>query len=99
MSEYAQRETIEKLTREVEALKRTVRRLEHIEAAAGMPCGEDNIAGANPSDSELDATFGVPANISKGMLKLLDAGGAETDVFLAVPTDTSWWYIALTKAA
>ena len=51
-----------------------------------------------PADAELDAIFGTPAVAGVGFVRLLDDGGADSNVYLVVSSGTSWWHAALTKA-
>lgn len=51
-----------------------------------------------PTDAELDATFGTPAVAGAGFVRLLDDGGADSNVYLVVSNGTSWWHVLLTKA-
>jgi len=51
-----------------------------------------------PTDAELDAAFGTPANTGTGFLALLDDAGGDANVYLVATNGTSWWYATLTKA-
>lgn len=91
---------LERLMKRVAQLERQVARLQHVESAAGCPIVVVDITGTGPpTDAELDGAFGVPADISRGMLKLVegstDLGEA---VYGAVAVGDGWWYWALTKA-
>ena len=59
---------------------------------------EDNIAGAIPTDAELDTAFGTPASVGDGYVGILDDSGAGTSVFICVARGTTWQYVKLTKA-
>jgi hypothetical protein len=59
---------------------------------------ETNVS-ATPTDAELDAAFGAPATVGAGFLCLLDDAGGDAAVYLVGTNGTSWWYVALTKAA
>ena len=58
----------------------------------------DNIAGAEPTDAELDTAFGTPAAQGAGYVGVLDDNGAGTAVFLCASDGTNWWHSAMTKA-
>lgn len=89
---------LESLMKRVAQLERDVARLQHVESAAGCPIVSVDIT-RPPTDAQLDGAFGVPADISKGMLKLVyDSGDIGEAVYGAVPLDGGWWYWALTKA-
>lgn len=82
----------------VAALEREVARLQRVEAVAGGPIVTTNIT-RPPTDAELDGALGVPADISKGMLKLVsDSVGVGDAVYGAVAVGSGWWYWGLTKA-
>lgn len=57
-----------------------------------------NDVSSPPTDAELDAAFGEPADVGAGFTALLDDDGADTDVYLVTTNGTSWFYTALTKA-
>lgn len=52
-----------------------------------------------PSDADLDTAFGQPADAGDGFLALLDDASGDANVYLVASNGTSWWYVALTKAA
>lgn len=51
-----------------------------------------------PTDAELDAIFGTPAQVGAGFAALLDDGGGDTNVYRVYSNGTSWFYSTLTKA-
>ena len=51
-----------------------------------------------PTDAELDAEFGTPADVGAGYLALLDDNGGGANVYLVASDGTHWWHVALTKA-
>lgn len=51
-----------------------------------------------PTDAELDAAFGTPADLGPGYVRVLDDNSADTDVWLVWTSDTSWYYLQGTKA-
>lgn len=52
-----------------------------------------------PSDAELDAAFGTPADVGAGFSVLLNDAGGSSNVYLVMSDGTKWWYVALTAAA
>jgi hypothetical protein len=73
-------------------------RCDRLFAASGITDVLDttSIAGAAPTEAELDAIFGQPETVGAGFIGLLDDNGNETDVFLCVASATQWHYVALT---
>jgi len=71
-----------------------------LEAAAGIKVLQDttNIAGAVPTDSELDAAFGQPAALGDGFVATLDDNGAGTTSFVVWTSGGAWFHAAGTKA-
>jgi len=59
---------------------------------------QSSIAGAVPTDAELDSAFGAPSQLPDPIFALLDAGGAGTDVFLIVGTNSAWFHLRMDKA-
>jgi len=51
-----------------------------------------------PTDANLDAAFGTPANAGSGFFGILDDNGADANVYLCFTNGTSWWYVTATKA-
>jgi len=51
-----------------------------------------------PTDAELDAAFGTPADLGNGFIGILDDGGAGITVWLCVTKRGAWWYEKLTEA-
>lgn len=88
---------VRQLQREVKALQREVSRLRRVEAAGGGPVMDTPFSNP-PTDAELDSAFGVPGDISQGMIKFVDDDGAETDVYLVVAIGDSWWIFTGVKA-
>jgi hypothetical protein len=82
----------------VKTFEDTTRKLQAVAKALVWPISVDAIGtpGA-PTDAELDGMFGQPANMD-APAGLLDAGGAGTDVLLAIPIGSEWYYVGLTKA-
>ena len=58
----------------------------------------DNVS-SPPTDAELDAAFGTPAEVGPGWLAFLDDNGAGSAVYLVLSDGSNWWYVALTKAS
>jgi hypothetical protein len=84
------------LQEQVRELQRQVARLQRIEPVGGGP-----ISTAAVSDTltlaEVTAIFGDPADISAGMPKFLDDGGAGTAFYLLVSDGANWWSFTGTK--
>ena len=51
-----------------------------------------------PTDAELDALFGTPAEVGQEFSTLIDDASGNTDVYRVHSNGTSWWYDVLTKA-
>jgi len=51
-----------------------------------------------PTDAELDAAFGTPAQVGKDFNILIDDNNADGNVYMVRSNGTSWWYTTLTKA-
>lgn len=52
-----------------------------------------------PTDAELDAAFGTPAQVGDGFCAVLDEGGGGSVVYLVVAKNSQWWYGAALTAA
>jgi hypothetical protein len=51
-----------------------------------------------PTDAELDAAFGQPADVGAGFIALLDDAGAGSAAYIVFSDGTNWWYVAATRA-
>ncbi len=51
-----------------------------------------------PTDAELDAEFGEPADVGPGFTAIVDDGGAGSTFYLVTTDGTNWLYTSLTKA-
>lgn len=51
-----------------------------------------------PTDAELDAAFGTPAEVGTGLVAFVDDAAAGSAVYLVLSDGANWWYTALTKA-
>jgi hypothetical protein len=51
-----------------------------------------------PTDAELDAEFGTPAEVGSGFTALIDDGGAATAAYFVAAINSAWWHVSLTKA-
>lgn len=51
-----------------------------------------------PTDAELDALYGTPADVGAGWHTIIDDAGGDANVYFVVSNGTSWWYFTATKA-
>lgn len=51
-----------------------------------------------PTDAELDAAFGTPAEVGAGFAATLNDNGAGANFYFVSSDGTNWWYVAGTKA-
>ena len=51
-----------------------------------------------PTDAELDAAFGTPAEVGPGFLRLLDDNAAGSALYLIASDGANWWTFAASKA-
>jgi hypothetical protein len=51
-----------------------------------------------PTDAELDAAFGTPAEAGAGFLRLIDDNAAGAHLYLVASDGSNWWVFAGTKA-
>lgn len=51
-----------------------------------------------PTDAELDATFGTPAAVGAGFIRLLDDAGAGANFYLVASDGANWWTFTAAKA-
>ncbi len=58
----------------------------------------DNVHDTTPTDAELDSAFGTPAALGRGFLGTVDDADGDTNFYLAVTSDASWYWVKLTKA-
>ena len=49
-----------------------------------------------PTDAQLDAIFGTPAQVGAGYMAIVNDAGASSNVWLVVSDGLYWWYEALT---
>ncbi len=66
-------------------------------AENGIRLSTVNISGP-PTDAELDAEFGTPAEVGAGFIAIVDDSGAGSSDYLVWSDGTYWWYAAGTKA-
>lgn len=70
-----------------------------LKAASGVNTIVSTNNTANPpTDAELDTAFGTPASLGEGFIGILDDNSDDTNVYLCATSDSSWYYLALTKA-
>ncbi len=53
---------------------------------------------AIPTDAELDTAFGTPAAVGAGFIGVVNDNNANTDLYLAISSGTSWYWLKATKA-
>lgn len=51
-----------------------------------------------PTDAQLDAQFGPPAEVGAGFMRVIDDNGAGSNLYLVLSDGSNWWHIAATKA-
>jgi hypothetical protein len=51
-----------------------------------------------PTDAELDATFGTPAEVGAGFTAALNDNGTGNNFYFVASDGTNWWYTTGTKA-
>ncbi len=51
-----------------------------------------------PTDAELDAEFGTPAEVGAGFLRLIDDAAAGAHFYLVASDGANWWVLAGSKA-
>jgi hypothetical protein len=66
---------------------------------SGVAFSTNNVSDP-PSDAEIDAAFGTPAQVGGGFIGVIDdnGGGVSGDVWLCVSNSSAWFYVGLTKA-
>jgi len=57
-----------------------------------------NVTDIEPTDAELDATFGTAATVGAGFIGIVDDAGAHVRVWLVTSDGTNWWKIQLSIA-
>lgn len=63
----------------------------------GLPLSTANVSNP-PTDAELDAAFGTPAQVGAGFVSLVDDNGAGTAGYVVWSDGANWWYVGGTKA-
>lgn len=58
----------------------------------------DNVHDTTPTDAQLDTAFGTPATLGRGFIGTIDDASGETNFYLCVTTDNSWFWVKMTKA-
>jgi hypothetical protein len=51
-----------------------------------------------PTDAELDAAFGAPAEVGAGFIRLINDNAAGADFYLVASDGANWWVFTGTKA-
>ena len=82
--------------RRIAELERKVSSL--MSGETGTTISNYNIAGAAPTDAELDAAFGDAADLYNGFMGIVDDNGGTTAVYLCIVVNDAWFYELLTKA-
>lgn len=71
----------------------------HFDSAVRMLERSTANVSSPPTDAELDAAFGTPAQVGDGFVALVDDNDADTTVYLVASNGTSWFFsAAMTKA-
>lgn len=58
-----------------------------------------NVHDTAPTDAELDTAFGTPASLGRGFIGTVDDADGDTNFYLCLTSDASWYYLKFTKAA
>lgn len=58
----------------------------------------DNVNDTTPSDAELDTAFGTPATLGRGFIGTIDDADGDTNFYLCLTSDASWYFLKFTKA-
>lgn len=59
----------------------------------------DDVHDTTPTDAQLDTAFGTPASLGRGFIGTVDDADGDTNFYVCVTSDASWYYVKLTKAA
>jgi len=59
----------------------------------------DDVHDTTPTDAQLDTAFGTPASLGRGFIGTLDDASGETNFYICITTDNSWFWTLMTKAA
>jgi len=59
-------------------------------------CDETNVSNP-PTDAELDAIFGTPAEVGAGWFTFLNDAGGDANVYIVMSTGNNWWQGTLGK--
>jgi hypothetical protein len=51
-----------------------------------------------PTDAQLDAAFGTPATLGRGFIGTVDDADGDTNFYIAITSDASWYWVKMTKA-
>ena len=83
----------------VQALVALERRVQRLEISDVMRvCQSTANVSDPPTDAQLDAIFGTPANLGDGFLGVIDDMGAHIDFWLVATINGAWTYVQMTLA-
>lgn len=71
-----------------------------IEFSEGMRTKQavTNVNDTTPTAAELTTAFGAPASLGRGRILTVDDADGNTNFYLVVTSDASFFYVKLTKA-
>lgn len=58
----------------------------------------NDVHDTTPTDAQLDTAFGTPATLGRGFIGTIDDASGETNFYLCITTDNSWFWVKMTKA-
>lgn len=84
--------------RQVLTVNELIERVDRLEAQEKTPTHSTANVSNPPTDAQIDAAFGTPAQVGAGFVATLDDNGAGTNSYMVWSDGTNWWYATGTKA-
>lgn len=57
----------------------------------------DDVHDTTPTDAQLDSAFGTPATLGRGFIGTIDDADGDTNFYLCITSDASWYWVKMTK--
>jgi hypothetical protein len=84
--------------RQVSAVNKLTDRVDTLESNKSSPTHSTANVSNPPTDAQLDAAFGTPAQVGAGFMATLDDNGAHANEYLVWSDGSNWWYATGAKA-
>ena len=69
-----------------------------VDAHEDIPQSLADVHDTIPTDAQLDAAFGTPPTLGRGYIRTIDDADGNTNFYIVITIDISWYWLKMTKA-